>query len=128
MKKLLFILLIATVITSCNKTTNNAQLKNSKTYTIEGYLYSRQSDGPVVGKLIAISQTERIYSHTDAQTITDSNGYFKFIHSPNNDKKGLNIYPVYKDYSCIYDDISFITNIPKYQNVDLKKIYTSKFH
>jgi hypothetical protein len=49
MKKLFLTTLIATTIISCNKTKNITQLEMSTTYTIEGYLYSKQSDDPVVG-------------------------------------------------------------------------------
>src|SRR5690606_33658300 len=114
---------------SCSKKTQNKMVVDtSTTYKVEGYLYSKNTDRPVVGRAIAISQTVRTYDIADPYTITDSNGFFLLHYTPSGQKNGLNIYPKYKDYSCIFSDISFITNIPKCQNIDLKKVYTSQFY
>lgn len=119
-----FVLILCITIASCKK---SAPIVHHQEYSVEGYLINRATNLPIRNREIAISQSTKVYSKDDPTVITDTNGHFKFIYTPRGDAKGLNIYPVYNDYSCIYDDISFITNIPKYQNVDLKKIYTSKF-
>lgn len=99
----------------------------SQNYTVEGYIISKNTGAPVINRTVAISQQSMVYNHSDPRTITDTSGYFKLTYTPTGKKEGLNIYPVYDSYECIFTDISFIGNIPKGQNVNLKKIYTSNF-
>lgn len=125
MKRIIGLSFTFLVIAACGK--DKGQLDVARSYSVEGYIISKRTAAPLAGRAVAISQQSMVYKLTDPQTTTDTNGYFKLIYTPTGSKDGLNVYPVYEDYECIYHDISFIVNIPKYQNVDLKKIYTSQF-
>lgn len=118
----LLLILFTVFISSCSKQDNYTVWDASKKYTIEGTLIYRPSNTPISNRHIALSQKKRTYSHNDLSTFTDSNGHFKFEYSPEPNCQGLSVYPVYNDYSCIYSEISFVTDIEPAENVDLKNI------
>lgn len=95
---------------------------DSSSYRVEGYLLNRSDETPISNKEIALTQNNLNYAHNDPSTTTDSTGYFIIIYTPVGDEEGLTLYPTYPDYSCIFSDIGIITNIPKGENVNLKKI------
>lgn len=125
MKTILLLLLSLIIAVGCKKT-SPPNWDETQKFTVEGYMYSSVSKMPLVNVGVSLSQVIAPRD-TDPYAFTDSTGHFAIVYQANQQNEGITLNMYLPSYKCVYSSISFLERLPKGQNLNVGKIYTSMY-